>query len=536
MTFAEWLRHAQIMIRARPYSFVGHEYLRQIVNDPSPDQTFMKAAQVAISTVTLLKGIYVAEHLGKKALYFFQDDAAVSDFSNDRCLSILQESPYLTERVRGINNVGLKKIGPGALYFRGLFSKGKAKSVDGDFVIFDEVAEMNERNRQLARDRVMHSSLQWIHALSQPEIPGSDIDAEFSSTDQHYWHLICPSCGYKDNVLELDFPDNNNFREYSSKERKTLHPKQTHYRGCAKCGAKLNMDDGVWVPHQSKDRRGYHLSQLYTWIVPPDFPNYASHIMNEYYESRRAQSKMSRFTISILGFPFGGGAARVTDQVLDECEGSHGWSYSEVGAYMGVDQGDLLTIAIGIRSGPFLLYTYFEETENWGRLDQLMEQFGIHYCVIDAQPNKKPAKDFAYRHNGRVSIQYFSGNAYKEDEEPHVDGGRAIMVKCVKQDRTEALDGFIDNLEAHLLYFPARQKCSDLPLARLVDVRRHLKKLTVKFETDKRGNVTRAYAAGPNIENHYGMACNNCMTAAYRFGGQATPMVMPVFIKAGGRA
>lgn len=534
MSFADWIHYAQIQIRGVPYSFSGHEYLRQIVKDESPDQTFMKAAQVCISTVVLMKGIYVAEHLGKKAVYFFQDDAAVSDFSNDRCLSMLQTSPYLRGRSKSINNVGLKKIGSegGAIYFRGLFSKGKAKSVDGDFVIFDEVSEMNERHRQLARDRVMHSKLQWIHALSQPELPGSDIDAEFAQTDQHYWHLICPSCGYKDNVLELDFPNNGCFREIPAKLMKNWPEGATHYRGCKRCGAKLDMSQGIWVPHQpSRRRRGYHLSQLYTLIVPPDAPNFASHIMQEYIESRRSQEKISRFTISILGFPYGGAAVRIHDELLDKCEGTHGWSTTGIGAYMGVDQGDVLSIAIGERSGPFLDYIYFEQTESWKRLPILMEQFGINYAVIDAQPNKYPAKEFAAQHPGRVSIQYFTGKAFREGEEPH-DGGE-FTIPTVAQDRTECLDEFVDAMEAHLLRYPSRSKLEVLPLSRAEDVRRHLKRLTVKYEEDSQGRVHRVYAQGQHIENHYAIACNNCRIAAYHFGHQATPMVMPVFLKPG---
>ncbi len=117
----EWIRFAKIMVRGGTYRTEGgHEYLEQIIKDDHPDQVFMKAAQVAISTWMLIKSLYVAEHLGMKSLYFFQDDDAVSDFSNDRCLPMLRDSPYLRTRTGDISNVKLKEVGPGKLFFRGL--------------------------------------------------------------------------------------------------------------------------------------------------------------------------------------------------------------------------------------------------------------------------------------------------------------------------------------------------------------------------------------------------------------------------------
>ena len=540
----DWIHKCEIKVKGGvPYTTKGCEYLDQIILDTDPDQTFEKAAQVKISTWVLIKSLYVVEHLGLKALYFFQDDQAVSDFSNDRCLGMLQGSPYLMKQVKDINNVGLKRLGNGSLYFRGLFTKGKAKSVDGDFVIFDEVSEMNEKHRQLAKDRVMASNLQWIHALSQPDLPAHDIDLEFQSTDQHYWHLICPSCGYKDNVLEIDFVAGKNFLPVPEKLKagSSFPEGATHYRGCAKCGARLDPAKGLWVAHQpSKKRRGYHLSQLYTSIKPPKFSNYASHIMNEYAESKKSQDRLSRFFISILGFPYAGGAARVTDELLDRAEGKdnessqYGWSYQEVGAFMGVDQGDVLTISIGIRSGISFYLSYFEETRNWDRLDVLMSQFGVHYCVVDAQPNKYPAKEYALRWPGRVSIQYFAGKDLKMGEEPHKD--EKTMVPYVAVDRTESIDSFIDKMEAGLIRLPARRLCEGQALSRVEDARRHLKELIVKYETDKNGSTRKTYAHGPNIENHYGMSSNSATLAAYTFGGQASPMCLPVFSKKVGNA
>lgn len=527
----EWIQFAGIRLRGKPYAFDKHEYLKQIVDDHHPDQTFLKGAQVGISTVVLLKAIYVAEHLGKKAIYFFQDDQAVSDFSNDRCQPMIDDSPYLLARSRGgTGNVGLKHFGhggqgnQGSIFFRGLFSKGSAKSIDADLIVLDEVSEMKDENRQLARDRIMHSDLQWMMHLSQPDVPGRNIDAEFSTTDQHYWNVICPGCGHR-NSLELTFPEN--FFPVAELNKKSLPDGMTHYRGCLKCKTKLNVGQGEWIAKfPNRVRRGYHLSQLNTQILPPGYPNYASAIMAEYQASKISTPKMARFTISVLGFGYGGGSVRVTEELLDRAEGVYGFSYGESAAYMGVDQGDTLTIVIGIRSANVLTVVYLKETEDWAELDYFMSQYGIAVCVIDALPNKHSAKSFAARFPGRVFIQYFGTKDLKKGIELHEN---STEIDTLGIDRTDSIDAMIDKIESQQIIIPARSQCSGSNLMALEEARRHLQALTIKYETNHKGVTRRVYDSGQNVRNHYGMAMNSCSLAAFEIGVAPGPMCLPVF-------
>ncbi len=526
-TFREWLSSSEIYLRGKPYSTDKHEYLDQIIDDMHPHQTFSKAAQVGISTTILLRAIYVAEHLGKKAIYYFQDDGAVSDFSNDRCMPMLQDSPYLSSRIGDIDNVGLKHIGIGSIFFRGLHTKGKVKSLDGDFCILDELDEAKPENVKFAIDRLMHSDLQWVNSLSQPSLPGYGIDKEFQQTDQHYWHLVCPKCGHR-NCLELRFPDN--FLSITGRKRK-LHPDgATHYIGCMKCGADLNPAKGEWIAkYPSKAKRGYHLSQLYSQIPPATHPNFASKVMDEWENSQKSEIALKRFTISVIGFPYGGGNARVTEELLDFCEGDYEFSFAESGAFMGVDQGDILSIVIGILSGHRLLTCWIEETESWDKLDQFMVRYGIRHCVIDALPNKHSAKTFAARHHGRVTIQYFAGKTLKIGQE-FLEGRTSIQTVSV--DRTEALDKTIDYMEQGLIGTPSKARSKGKQLTALEDFRRHCKQLISREEQMPGGGVKRVYLRG-DIENHLGMALNSCRIAAFEIGTHPGPMVMPIFHKMG---
>lgn len=525
MSLPQWIVHAGIIIRGKRYSLKGHEYLKQILEDTHPDQSFEKAAQVAISTLILIKSLYVSDHLGKKVVYYFQDDNAVSDFSADRANPMIESSQYLLSRVRGTDRVGLKHVGPGSLFFRGLWSRGKVKSLDCDMVVLDELDEAKDENIAFAKDRLLHSDLQWVFALSQPSHPGFGIDREFNETDQHYWFIICQSCGHR-NQFELNFPEN--FIPIATNQKKLFPEGTTHYRGCSKCGSRLNMANGEWIAkNPSKTRRGYHLSQLYTQVKPAHGPNYATRCMAQYESSKKSQNKLANFQISWLGFPFAGGSARVTPELLEFISGEYGFSYGEADCFMGVDQGDVLTISIATFRNGKLRFVYFEETEDWSRLDWLMSRFGVRFCVIDAQPNKYSAKSFASRHRGHVAIQYFAQSHNMEKKEL-LDG--KIEIDAVLIDRTESIDSMIDRMEQGLIEIPSKKLCSGQSLSTIEDVWRHAQKLVAKYETTPSGLAKRVYIRGHSIENHFGMSMNNACLAAFDMGKRSSgTCVMPIW-------
>lgn len=524
ITLREWIARAGIALKGRLYNTEGHEYLNQIIDDRTAWQVFRKGAQVGISTTMLLKSLWIADCLGRKCVYYFQNDDAVSDFSNDRCQPMIESSAYLSKRVRSTNNVGLKQVGPGSLYFRGLFTKGKVKSVDADCIFLDELDEAKPANVVMAIDRLMHSDLQWVTSLSQPSYPGIGIDAEFADTDQNFWHIRCDSCGTW-NCLDLSFPKN--FISLTDQQKKSWPEKTTHYRGCTKCSAKLDMAKGEWVPkHEGRHKRGYHLSQLFSQIQPPAYPNLATKIMWEYNDSKKSSLKLERFTVSVLGWPYSGGAARITDELLQWCEGDHGFSFEEMDAFMGVDQGDTLHIVIGIVSGENFFIVHVEETEQWDRLDFLMNQFGVRFCVIDALPNKHSAKSFAAKYPGRVAIQYFQGKELKTNFELFES---QIQVQTVMVDRTTSIDSMIDRFEAGKIILPKRSKLDGKNLRAMEDFCRHCKNLVAKIEETAGGTLKKTYISG-RVDNHLGMSLNSAILAAFELGmGASGPMVLPVF-------
>ena len=76
---------------------------------------------------------------------------------------------------------------------------------------------------------------------------------------------------------------------------------------------------------------------------------------------------------------------------------------------------------------------YLDIPRIFSELDDLMEWFHVHRCVIDALPEIHTTRAFAGRFPGRVWLNYFDEHqkgSYRWDEKDRI----------VRENRTEALD------------------------------------------------------------------------------------------------
>ncbi|MDE2698260.1 MAG: phage terminase large subunit family protein, partial [Gemmatimonadota bacterium] len=172
LPFESWCEK-RISIKGAPWSLSRHEYLSEIYTALATDPyiAIRKAVQVGISTAVILNTLWRCDEYGHKCLYYLPTDEEAEDFSDDRVgADIISESDYLSDRVgdrsprgnRGRDNTGLRHIGRGSHYVRGMFTKKRVKSIDGDLVVTDELDECNQENREFALDRISHSSLQHV--------------------------------------------------------------------------------------------------------------------------------------------------------------------------------------------------------------------------------------------------------------------------------------------------------------------------------------------------------------------------------------
>lgn len=473
----------------QPFSLDGHEPLREIYASPlHPHEVFRKAAQLGISTYSLVKSFYKGIRHGQTTGYYFPTDDDIDDFVADRADPMVDNSETLTalKSHRLTDNLGLKQFGKFSIYFRGVYTKRKVKSISLDHVVKDEVDEANQENLKFADDRMLHSEDPAITELSQPSIDDYGIDESFKKTDSRYWAVRCGCGNY--NFPDKTFPDC------------LMTRGDTTYYGCIKCGKKLNMNDGLWVPEfaeRSKDMKGYHLSHLiFNHLTPAQ--------VKKKKESAVSTIEKKNFAISILGFPFSTANSKpVTEEVLRTAQRPYQISPASNFSFFGMDVGDKCHIVFAHPRDGRLRVHYFAEfaaDDEQGIIDLIKRQ-GAYCGVIDAMPYKTMAKRIARAFPGRVFINYYRGETQKTGEEG--EGGMAVPKVTVNRD--ESLDETTDALREGRIELPDQKLMNALDSAKY-DVFKSQLKMLIKEIVDNQGVGEIHYKK--LVPNHYGMATN----------------------------
>ncbi len=459
--FHEWVKG--VILDGRPFTFDRHEYLIEPFHDDHPDVVEMKAAQLGLTSKAMLKALYGARYKGYKGiLCLFPSRSDVLDFSKGRISPLIEDNPDLIGQwVKETDAAGIKRVWNTFLYLRGMQSRVGLKSIPVDLVIFDELDEAPQNMIDMAMERMGHSEFRETLKLSNPTLPDYGIDKAFQETDQRYWHLKCPACGYY-TCLEETFPDC------------LLETDGRVIRACMRCSSKLNPSLGEWIAkHPSiTDKRGYHYSQLFSHFVDP------GDILHQY----RTTNNLADFYNLKIGIPYVEAENRLTVQEVLALCGSEGIGSQDNDLYgtysMGVDQGKDLHVVIGKRkSNDPCQIIHLGIYRDWEELDPLMRNFNVSRCGVDALPEIRNARDFATRFPGKVYLNYYNehqkGNyAWNEKE---------LIVTC---NRTESLDASHHAISIRSVVLPRENE-----IVRLFA--NHLHNVAKKLEEDEESGSKR---------------------------------------------
>jgi hypothetical protein len=483
-------------IRGDKFSFKGHLYLKDIIEDDHKEIAVKKSAQCGISEAMLIETTKKAIE-NKKSMYVFPNDALLGDFVNDRVNPQYKNNPSIRKHLSGAtDNVRLKKFGYGSIYFRGagLNEKaltGRARSVDADIIYLDEIDIMTPDARRKFQSRLGASEIKWMRYFSTPTIPGEGIDEIYDESDQRVWHIICDKCGDEQPLTWKDNMDKENI--------------QVICRSCKKPLDRLKK--GRWIPrYPGRKIHGYWINKL--MCSRTDLEE-----MIERYKSRR-EVEVYEFWTSDMGLAYEQRGQKITDADLNKCKGRYDDQESGSHTVMGVDIGKLLHITVAeLEKDGRLKYIHKQEIkiesgEGHPILDPLMDLYDVDLCIIDGNPEAFKSKEFHDKWYGRVYMNYYwpgdiqRTELYAIEEKETDDVG---IVEVFHINRTQAGD---------LLYryFNSRQ-CS-IPEEWVLD---KLYKDQMKRPTriQKRGRDGNIYHHWENYEkdDHYFHSSLLCMIA-----------------------
>lgn len=464
-----------------------------------------KSAQMGYTETVLNITFFNIDVRGIDCLYVLPAKTPdASDFSAARFDPALELSPHLSKIFSDVKNVGHKRAGTTNLYIRGSRSRAGLKSVPVGFIVLDELDEMTQENVPLALERASGQVHKSVWMISTATIDNYGINFHYNRSSQNHFFFKCPSCGRQ---TELVFPDS---LVITAKELDDPELKKSHLI-CKECKAILPhetkpqwLSTGKWVEGVTgRDSKGWHVNQLYSCTVRPN------QIADLYIKSLADKAAEQEFYNSKLGIPHVVDGARVTDKQIDECRGEYinGSLVPSSIITMGVDVGAFLHYEVdqwflpdgGIPGNDLNIMSRcrvleYGKVRDFEELDILMQKWRIQFCVIDSQPERRKALEFAHRFFGHVRLCWY----------PNGISGKVLHLNdeemTVSVDRTSWFDTSLGR-------FRRGKPWMNLPIDIDHEYRTHIKALVRIYEKDKNDNPVGRYVKGSD-HDHYAHARN----------------------------
>jgi len=405
-----------------PYSPKYHPWVKEMHNSKAPFNYAMKGAQLGVTEVLINLAFYTIDMLKRDVLYVLPTSKNASDFSKSRFNPALKNSSYLKGIFTDTNAIELKQAGANTLYIRGSRGDSNLKSIPVSVLLLDEIDEMSQRAIQLALERLSGGLSKTVWGISTPTVPGYGIDKRFQKTTQEHFTFKCPCCGRH---TELIWPDCVEIIGESLQDPRC----HESFLKCKECGGKLPQEaKPEWLKnakwHATNDNgnpdiRGFAISQLYSFTVTP------GELAVAHFTGFGDEAANVEFHNSKLGRPYIGDGAKITDDDIDECIGNYSktdshpdnsgrvivlgidqgkWNYAEVTEYF----FDRYSTDLNVAARAKVLYqTKFHEEDFDTTVNELMRQWQIQACVIDADPQIMEARRFARRFPGYVWLSRF---------------------------------------------------------------------------------------------------------------------------------
>lgn len=372
-----------------PIEFKDRAFLWDIYEDMSPLLCVLKAPQIGLSTLMLIKSLWVAKYLHKDIIYTLPTQGDVQDMAGGKINRLIAQNPVFQEWIKDHDSVESKRVGANTIYYRGTWTTKSAMMVSSQLNIHDEVDASKPEVIEQYETRLQSTpdGMRWY--FSHPLLPDIGIDKWWQMSDQKHWFITCPHC---EEVQFLSWPD-------------SIDPDKRCYV-CKSCHGQLSDDDrrkGKWFP-KYKDRQfsGYWVSQLMCpWIS-------ADKILTDFKEKTPEY-----FYNYVLGLPYAGGDSKLTkDHIMQNLTHEQDVPEKNERVVIGIDTGARLDFVLGnSRIGLF----YHGDADNYKPLNQFMERWPMAIAIIDAGGDFIGAQEFMERWPGRV-FKAYAGTDRKSNE------------------------------------------------------------------------------------------------------------------------
>lgn len=437
-------------LKGKPFSIIPP--YKAIYRDQSMEMYVEKAAQLFFSEYLITLAFFAADvKWGDRGVvaYYFPSEKQLNDYSIARLDPEISSNPYLAQRTanRVINqkkvktkqNVQIKQVGDGFIYFRGSQNRRQVISVDADVVIFDEVDEMADTVIEAGKIRAQSSLHPFYRGGSTPKYPNRGIDSLIQRSTNKTWMVKCSRCGYehdlalvhdwirplsgvKQSQLTIDYAD--------EKIGTNFHRGKDYYVGCPSCAHISNVWNGRWVNQRelsspNVDHEGYHLPKLFSNRLAGELFDSIAKTVEREREGKLSEAATQEFYNSVCGLPRAPQGVQCSLEHLQACQPANNASpvfnqfYTAYDGdwkrcFMGVDVGqNILHVTVigyprdnaslyemtGGRDVPVLLFA--GSPKEFEELPPIFKKYDCLRGVIDNHPEYRKTmelcKAFPYR-------------------------------------------------------------------------------------------------------------------------------------------
>lgn len=445
----------ELRVDGGPFDLEGREYVKDVIRDQSPEVVIPKAAQMAFTITALTKTMHNIIERQWNGLYLLPVKIGAIPFVQARIDPIISSNDVLKEQFKTVDNRLHKQTAFGKnLYIRGTNIDRELQEIPVDFEIWDERDRMVEENLEDARHRMDGSKIRKLMQISTPTVEGHGIFSEdvWDDSDQHRWEVQCPGCS-RFQVLNFEQPG----LEYSN--LKLGDDPSECVLECAYCHREISDEErpglnasGRWVATNPDGKiRGYHISQFNS----PTLPLYE--IMRGWFQGQRDVRKLRSFYRQNLGLPFAAPGDRITKKLLDDCKlrGVALGGLPDSSVHIGIDVGDRIHVWVWTKNRQQKLRLWnLKIFSEWGQVDKFLSTMTSWTGVIDAHPEKRPARDLAIKYHGKLWVG-FEQDRDQQSEIATFDIPKRGESAEVKIDRTLAFDQFITMFQNGEIILPA---------------------------------------------------------------------------------
>jgi hypothetical protein len=428
-------------LKGKKFSFEGHEYQKEILQDPASTIVISKGAQLGISEMSSRLALARCALIdGFSVIYTLPSATAAGAFMQSRISPVVESSPYLKELIsKEVDNVSVKRFAESWLYLKGCNKDTQALSVPCDLLICDETDNSDQEVMTLFDSRLIASKYQMRVFLSTPSIPQYGISLMFEQSKRKFQMCKCNKCNHwfiPDYHEHVKVPGYDGDLDKITKAHfaKANFRWMDSYVACPKCKSKVELAESrrQWVVENPNDAfidSGYQISPFDCTNVKPSAivrssVNYTR--LKDFYNQRLGKSLEDRETSLAL--------SELKDATIKEMPGG-------VHSYvMGLDMGTTCWAVIcAVLPNQTLIIVKIEAIpvhEVVSRSAALQQQYRIRMLVVDRGPlteavyqiQQNMRNSFAAVFVMSKGIELFHVKNVEQDNAKGVEGMRQVNI------------------------------------------------------------------------------------------------------------